>query len=101
MRILRKATRRSPAIQWMSRPSPRCRTTTIGHQSVDSRICTDPLYGGRGYAGAIIRELVTSMLNRGLSPILHLSPANARAHHLYQSLGFVDRAALRVVKVTA
>jgi ribosomal protein S18 acetylase RimI-like enzyme len=65
-----------------------------------SGICTDPLYGGRGYAGAIVRDLVTSMLNRGLSPILHLSPANTRAHHLYQSLGFVDRAELRVVKVT-
>jgi ribosomal protein S18 acetylase RimI-like enzyme len=65
-----------------------------------SGICTDPSYGGRGYAGAIVRVLVTSMLERGLSPILHLSPANTRAHHLYQSLGFVDRAELGVVKVT-
>lgn len=65
-----------------------------------SGICTDPSYSGRGYAGAIVGKLVTSMFNRGLSPILHLSPANTRAHRLYQSLGFVDRAELNVIRVT-
>ncbi len=65
-----------------------------------SGICTDPSYLGRGYAGAIVRKLVESMVDRGLFPILHLSPANTRAHQLYQSLGFVDRAELDVIRVT-
>jgi len=42
-----------------------------------SGICTDPLYAGRGYAGAIVRSLVASMFTRGLSPILHLSRPTA------------------------
>ena len=65
-----------------------------------SGICTDPDYAGRGYAGAIVRELATSMVERGLVPILHLSPVNTRAHRVYQSLGFRDSGELRVVKVT-
>jgi ribosomal protein S18 acetylase RimI-like enzyme len=70
------------------------------HYREVSGICTDPSYAGRGYAAAIVRALVVSMVNRGLSPILHLSPGNTRAHRLYQSLGFIDRSELRVVKVT-
>jgi GNAT superfamily N-acetyltransferase len=66
-----------------------------------SGICTDPDYAGRGYAGAIVRELVTSMVERGLVPFLHLSPVNTRAHRVYHSLGFRDSGELRVIKVTA
>ena len=65
-----------------------------------SGICTDPDYGGRGYAAAIVRELVTSMVERGLIPILHLSPANTRAQRVYRSQGFHDSGELRVIKVT-
>jgi GNAT superfamily N-acetyltransferase len=66
-----------------------------------SGLCTDPHYVGRGYAGAIIRQLTASILARGHTPFLHLSAANTRARSLYRSLGFVERTELPMVAINA
>ena len=67
------------------------------HQEV-SAICTHPSYTGRGCAHAIVRNLVESILDRRLTPILHLATDNHRARAVYSSLGFVERTELRLLK---
>lgn len=64
-----------------------------------SGIATDPSALGRGYARAIMRRLVVSMLDRGLAPFLHVSPANTRAIEVYRALGFTCRAELPLLTV--
>ena len=64
-----------------------------------SAVCTDPRYTGRGYAGALVQILVDDMLNRGVTPFLHVSPENTRARQLYRTLGFDERAMLPFVRV--
>jgi ribosomal protein S18 acetylase RimI-like enzyme len=73
----------------------------LEHACELSGICTDPDYVGRGYAGAIIRELIASILARGHAPFLHLAATNTRARSLYRALGFVERRELPMIAINA
>jgi GNAT superfamily N-acetyltransferase len=64
-----------------------------------SGIATDPSALGRGYARGIMRQLITAMLERSISPFLHVLITNARAIEVYRALGFTTRAELPVLTV--
>ena len=64
-----------------------------GYREV-SAVCTDPAYAGRGYAQALVREIVVRQQQRGCVPFLHVrigSPSEAQASRAYQKVGFVKR----------
>ncbi len=56
-----------------------------------SGVCTYPDYRGRGYAGALMRRVMTGLLARGDTPFLHAYAGNSGAIALYESLGFALR----------
>jgi ribosomal protein S18 acetylase RimI-like enzyme len=56
-----------------------------------SAVCTHPDYLGRGYAGALMSEVMRCIRERGETPFLHSRGDNARAIALYERLGFVTR----------
>lgn len=59
-----------------------------------SAVCTDPGYAGRGYAQALVREIVRRQQGADCLPFLHVrtgSPAEAQAKRVYRKLGFVQR----------
>jgi len=53
-----------------------------------SAVCTHPDYLGRGYAGALMTEIMRRIRERGETPFLHVRADNARAIALYERLGF-------------
>jgi ribosomal protein S18 acetylase RimI-like enzyme len=70
----------------------------LEHHVEISAICTHPSFVGRGYARTIVRRLAESILDRRLTPFLHLSPDNVRARVLYNSVGFAERGEIRMAK---
>jgi ribosomal protein S18 acetylase RimI-like enzyme len=64
-----------------------------------SAVCTDPRYNGRGYAAMLVRVLCEDLFARGVTPFLHVSPGNTRARQLYESLGFIDHATHKMLRV--
>ena len=56
-----------------------------------SAVCTHPDYLGRGYAAALMTEVMRGIRERGETPFLHARGDNARAIALYERLGFVTR----------
>lgn len=56
-----------------------------------SGVCTLPEYRGRGYAGALMRQVGRRILERGEKVFLHAYASNAGAIGLYESLGFSIR----------
>ena len=59
-----------------------------------SAVCTTPEYTGRGYARALVSELVRRQQRAGCVPFLHVrtgSPAEAQAKRAYRKVGFVQR----------
>lgn len=56
-----------------------------------SGVCTHPDARGRGYAGLLMREVISHILARGEIAFLHTYPDNAPAIALYEALGFVKR----------
>jgi ribosomal protein S18 acetylase RimI-like enzyme len=56
-----------------------------------SAVCTDPAHRGRGLATRLVRAVAAGIRERGETPFLHTSAANAPAIRLYESIGFVLR----------
>ena len=64
-----------------------------GYREV-SAVCTDEAYTGRGFAQALVAEIVRRQQRAGCMPFLHVragSPAEAQALHVYGKLGFEKR----------
>ncbi len=56
-----------------------------------SGVCTYPEYRGRGLARRLIKRVMASQRERGLTPYLHSYASNDAAIGLYKSLGFEPR----------
>jgi GNAT superfamily N-acetyltransferase len=54
-----------------------------------SGVCTHPEHTGKGYAAALITQLLADHRRDGWLSCLHLSAANKRAFDLYERMGFV------------
>ncbi|WP_437114386.1 GNAT family N-acetyltransferase [Streptomyces cyaneofuscatus] len=57
-----------------------------------SGVCTDESVRGQGLASRLVRAVAYGIRERGETPFLHTSAANAVAIRLYESLGFQLRA---------
>jgi ribosomal protein S18 acetylase RimI-like enzyme len=53
-----------------------------------SAVCTHPEHTGKGYAAALMLEVMRRIRERGETPFLHVRGDNARAIALYERLGF-------------
>lgn len=53
-----------------------------------SAVCTHPEHTGRGYAAAVMQEVMRRIRDRGEIPFLGVRGDNARAITLYERLGF-------------
>lgn len=67
-----------------------------GHVEV-SGVCTHPHFRGRGLARRLSAAVTAEIQRRGEQPFLHAWATNTVAIALYESLGFVQRAAVNVV----
>jgi len=56
-----------------------------------SAVCTHPDHLGKGYAAALMTEVMRSIRERGEKPFLHVRSDNARAIAIYERLGFSKR----------
>jgi predicted GNAT family acetyltransferase len=56
-----------------------------------SAVCTHPDHLGKGYAGALMLEVMRAIRERGETPFLHVRSNNARAIGIYERLGFRKR----------
>ena len=70
-----------------------------GYQEI-SGVCTHPEFIGRGYAQRLVALLTNSVLERGVTPFLHVHRDNARALSLYEHLGYRQRRELGLWSVT-
>lgn len=59
-----------------------------------SAVCTHPDFTGRGYAARLVNYVARRMLQRGVTPFLHVNETNRRARDLYERVGFQNRAVL-------
>jgi ribosomal protein S18 acetylase RimI-like enzyme len=59
-----------------------------------SAVCTHPDHTGKGYARALMAEIMNLIRGRGETPMLHVRQDNMRAIEIYQHLGFRERALL-------
>jgi ribosomal protein S18 acetylase RimI-like enzyme len=67
-----------------------------GHTEV-SAVCTHPDHTGKGYAQALMSEVMRRIYARGETPFLHVREANTRAVGIYEKLGFRTRVRQHVV----
>jgi len=61
-----------------------------------SAVCTHPDFVGQGLAQRVLPYVLNYIQQQGQIPYLQLYPDNLPAYRLYQRLGFVERANLRV-----
>ncbi len=64
-----------------------------------SAVCTHPQYRGRGYGNALLSALISRIIKRGETPILHVRTQNVAALRLYEKLGFTVRAQLHLAVI--
>ena len=67
-----------------------------GPYSEVSAVCTHPDFVGQGLAQRVLPHVLNYIQQKGQIPYLQLYPDNLPAYRLYQRLGFVERANLRV-----
>jgi predicted GNAT family acetyltransferase len=53
-----------------------------------SAVCTHPDHLGKGYAAALMTEIMRGIRERGETPFLHVRSDNSRAIVIYERLGF-------------
>jgi len=56
-----------------------------------SAVCTHPAHTGKGYAQALMSEIMRRIVSRGETPLLHVREDNHRAVRVYEKLGFRKR----------
>jgi len=56
-----------------------------------SAVCTHPDHRGQGYASALVLAMVTTIMQRGDVPFLHVATENVSAIRVYEKLGFRTR----------
>ncbi len=61
-----------------------------------SAVCTHPGARGRGYARALMSEVMAAILHRGETPFLHVFADNYPAIRVYEGLGFARRRSLHL-----
>ena len=61
-----------------------------------SAVCTHPDARGRGYARALMSQVIQEMRQRGKTPILHTFADNYPAIRVYEGLGFTLRRTLHL-----
>jgi ribosomal protein S18 acetylase RimI-like enzyme len=66
-----------------------------------SAVCTDERARKRGLASRLVRAIAADIEARGETPMLHVSGDNESAIRIYESLGFVTRAAFDVIVAQA
>jgi predicted GNAT family acetyltransferase len=59
-----------------------------------SAVCTHPEHTGKGYAGALMAQIMLGIAERGEISFLHVREDNTRALALYERLGFRTRSRL-------
>jgi ribosomal protein S18 acetylase RimI-like enzyme len=64
-----------------------------------SAVCTHPEFRGRGYGHALLSVLISRIVKRGETPVLHVWAKNAPAVRLYEKMGFKVRARLHLAVV--
>jgi len=62
-----------------------------------SAVCTHPDHLGKGYAAALMSELMARVRERGEIPFLHVRQDNTRAITIYERLGFRTRVVVHYV----
>jgi ribosomal protein S18 acetylase RimI-like enzyme len=62
-----------------------------------SAVCVDPSARGRGYAGGLMKLLMSAIAARGETPFLHVFTSNQGAIALYHALGFIERRELHLL----
>lgn len=66
-----------------------------------SAVCTHPHARGRGYSRVLMAQVMTDILGRGETPMLHVFSANAPAIRVYRGLGFTRRRNLHLAVLKA
>jgi predicted GNAT family acetyltransferase len=61
-----------------------------------SAVCTHPDHRGRGYARALMSEIIRGIVDRGETPFLHVRHRNVNAIALYENMGFRIRRKLNL-----
>ena len=61
-----------------------------------SAVCTHPDHRGKGYARALMSEIIRGIVDRGETPFLHVRYRNVNAIALYERMGFRIRRKLNL-----
>jgi len=64
-----------------------------------SGVCAHPDHRGKGYARILVECLMHRLVQRGITPFLHVFAGNMAAIALYRQLGFVIRQNLHVTRL--
>jgi predicted GNAT family acetyltransferase len=65
-----------------------------------SAVCTHPDHQGKGYARQLVSFLVNDHFKQGITPLLHVAPANTRARSIYETLNFRHRCDMNIIIIS-